>query len=168
MQRSYSYSYIELMDDSLCELPEFNCYNLNEGMLLFTHRKKGIGFTYLVNTETEECYELMDKHGSLTSFTLDDINLHAIEDLPFTGNILKLKCGHGIFLNDYHNGTALFRWTYYIDSSQYGYVYDDTNFKRLYGFIDKHCKFVVPLQPMTQELLQKLLLHQNIGFNLNR
>ena len=168
MQRNYSYSYFELMDDRQRRIPEFNCYDLGEDMLLFTHRKKGIGFTYLVNTESEECFELMDKHGNLTSFTLDDIDLKTIDDLPFTDSVINLKCGYGIFLDDFHNGTALFRWTYFIDESHYHALDDSNNYKRLYGFINKHCQVIVPFQPMSEQHLQQMKKRQLTGFQLDK
>lgn len=168
MQRNYSYTYVELMDDRKTESPEFNCYDLGEGMLFFAHAKKGIGFCYLVNTETEECFELMDKCGNLSCFTKEDIDLKAIDDLPFTSNIYRLNAGRGILLDDYHNGTARFRWTYFIDETPYRALDDITNYKRLYGYIDKHCKVVVPFQPMTEKMLQQFEKQQIVGFDFNR
>lgn len=168
MQRNYSYTYVELMDDRNSASPEFNCYELGEGMMFFAHAKEGIGFCYLVNTETEECFELMDKHDNLSSFTMEDIDIHAIEDLPFTLNIYRLNGGRGILLDDFHNGTARFRWTYFIDEEPYHALDDINNYKRLYGYIDKHCKVVVPFQPMSEKRLQQFEKQQKIGFVLNR
>lgn len=168
MQRNYSYTLVELMDDRNSESPEFKCYDLGERMLFFAHAKEGIGFCNLVNSETEECFELMDKHGNLTSFSTEDIDLHAIEDLPFTHSIYNLKCGHGILIDAYHNGTARFRWTYFIDETPYRALDDITNYKRLYGYIDKHCKVIVPFQPMSEKRLLQFERQQLIGFNLNR
>lgn len=168
MQRNYSYTYIELMDDRNRELPEFKCYDLGEGMLFFAHAKKGIGFCYLINTKTEECFELMDKYGNLSSFSIEDIDIRAIEDLPFTSNIFRLNCGHGILLDDFHNGTARFRWTYFIDETPYRALDDITNYKRLYGYIDKHCRVVVKFQPMNEQRLRQFEKQQIIGFDFNR
>lgn len=154
MQRNCSYTYIELTDDRGSGSPEFKCHNLGEGMLFFAHTKKSIGFCYLVNTETQECFELMDKHGKLSSFTIKDIDIHTIKDLPFTLNIYRFYGGHGIFLDDFHDGTARFRWTYYINETPYHALDGITNYKCLYGYIDKHCKVTLPFRPMNISLLQ--------------
>lgn len=160
MPRKWFYTYEELMDDQRNDSPEFSCHELGDGMLFLAHRKKTVGFAFLVNKETEKCFELMDRQGNLTSFSKEDIDFNSISDLEYTSPIYNLKVGYGIAVNDFLNGTALFQWTYHVDDSQYGYTYDEANFKRVYGFIDKHCQIVVPFQRMTEKRLARLLRQQ--------
>lgn len=156
MQRTAPYTFIELMDDKESQHPEFNCYELGEGMLFFAHKKNTCGFAYLVNTEDEECYELMDRKGNLTSFTSADVDYNKVEDLEHSGAAYGMTCGAGICVLDYHNGKALFRWVLWANL-EYPDYYEIAPKETIYGVIDKHCNVVVKFQPMSEKQMQSYL-----------
>lgn len=156
MQRTAPYTYVELMDDKESPQPEFSCDDLGEGMLFFAHKKGSCVFTYLVNTETEECFELMDRHGKLSSFTPEDVNYSELEDLEHTGAAYSMSGRSGICVLNYHNGKALFRWVLYV-KLEYPYYYENAPKETIYAVIDKHCNVLVKFQPMTQKEMIRFL-----------
>ena len=150
MQRTAPYTYVELMDDRESLHPEFHSYDLGEGMLFFAHKKNTCGFAYLVNTESEECFELMDRHGKLSSFTKNDVDYNKVEDLEHCGAAYIMDGSRGICVFDFHEGKALFRWVLHLHL-EYPYGYADAPRTAIYGVIDKHCNVVEKFRPMKEK-----------------
>lgn len=156
MKRNIHYTYEELMAYK-DENTEFNVFDCHEGMLFFAHKNGGLGYAYLVNTETHECFELMDGYGHLSTFTKEDIDFDSVEEFEHTDAAYNLDAHHGIIMHNFCDGVARLTWRIYCDY-EYGYAYKEEYGDCIHVFIDKHCKVLVPFRSMSERQIP--LLHK--------
>lgn len=142
--------YVILQDDEYKARP-YQYEDLRENMAL-VHRSMGGWWKprYLVNHETKRAYEIMNSHEILTFVQQSDINWESLSTLD--GGLLKMaKDFNGqypVLLRGFANGVAMIEWQlnpdgmYFMDEDGFGMTNDIE--VSLYGYIDKHCKVVIP------------------------
>ena len=67
--------------------------------------------TYLVNGDTKEVVEMVDRHGNVRIFSQADIRFDAIDDEEHRNQLLRLKAPYGIGIWGFNkDGVSLVRW----------------------------------------------------------
>ncbi len=111
---------------------------------------------FLVNHQTKEAYELMNRSLTLTFLTKDDVDWESVSTLENNHNAYAFSAYYQRFaVERFKNGVALVEWTlfpegrYFMDEDGFGM--EDNDESVLYGFIDRHARVVVPFQAKSLE-----------------
>ncbi len=115
---------------------------------------------FLINHQTKEAYELMNRGLTLTFITKDDVDWEGVKALENNTNAYSFSAYYQRFaVEQFKNGVALVEWTLYPDGRYFmdedGYGMEDNEESVLYGFIDKKARVVVPFQAKSWEELEK-------------
>ena len=157
MNKRQHWAYEELMECYVND-EEFNVSDCKEGMLFFAHRKSSLGWAYLVNTESKECFELMSIDGSLSAFSLADIDFDSVSEFEHTDEAYKLSAHHGIIMHDFEDGVARLTRYYNYCEYLYGQGQEEEQSDCIHAYIDKHCNVLIPFRSMTDK--QKITLRK--------
>lgn len=115
---------------------------------------------FLVNHETKEAYELMDRSLKLTFISRKDVDWDGVETLDNNRNAYRYSAYYQRFaVGTFDKGVAMVTWTLYPDGRYFmdedGYGMEDNDESVLYGFIDRHARVVIPFQAKSWEDLEK-------------
>lgn len=115
---------------------------------------------FLINHETQEAYELMNRGLTLTFLTKDDVDWEGVRTLENNHNAYTFSAYCQRFaVEKFKNGVALVEWTLYPDGRYFmdedGYGMEDNDESVLYGFIDKKARVVVPFQTKSWKELEQ-------------
>lgn len=115
---------------------------------------------FLINHETKEAFELMNRGLTLTFLTKDNVDWKGVETLENNSNAYSFSAYYQRFaIEKFNNGVALVVWTLYPDGRYFmdedGYGMEDNDESKLYGFIDKKARVVIPFQAKGWEEIEK-------------
>lgn len=115
---------------------------------------------FLINHQSKEAYELMNRSLTLTFLTKEDVDWEGIKTLDNNHNAYTFSAYYQRFaVGQFKKGVALVEWTLYPDGRYFmdedGYGMEDNDESVLYGFIDKQARVVVPFQAKGWEELEK-------------
>ncbi len=115
---------------------------------------------FLINHQSEEAYQLMNRNLKLTFITRSDVDWEGVKTLDNNGNAYTFSAYYQRFaVERFNNGVALVKWTlhpdgyYFMDEDGYGMEDDDES--ALYGFIDRKARVVLPFQAKSWRKMNK-------------
>lgn len=153
--------YIELQNSKYDERPYSRMKDWGEGMEIVEEviddywRER-----YLINHKAKEAYEVMTRGLNLTFIKKEDVDCKDVETLENNSNAYSFSAYYQRFaIEKFKNGVALVEWTLYPDGRYFmdedGYGMEDNEESKLYGFIDKKARVVIPFQAKDWEELEK-------------
>ena len=133
------------------KLPErdYEIRDLNEGMSVVSESIDGWWKQrFLINHNTRQAWEFMDKNQRLCTITHEDIDWESVNELPSNaiGRVERLSAHFPTFIKRFRNGEAEVGWQltpdgrYYMDEDGYGMTDDEEI--TIYGKIDQQGKVV--------------------------
>lgn len=152
--------YIELQDKRYGEYPYERLMDWGEGMEIVSEAIDGYWRErFLLNHQTKEAYELMNRGLTLTFLTKDDVDWEGVKTLENNHNAYTFSAYYQRFaVEQFKNGVALVEWTLYPDGRYFmdedGYGMEDNDESVLYGFIDRKARVVVPFQAKSWKELE--------------
>lgn len=136
-------------------------FPIGEGMAMF--KGDSDQSLYIVNTQTNEIRQIVDREGHVVGFEDADFNwekLEGVEHRRCLDNMVVDYAGIGRY-SDYRNGVCCLCWMLYPDGRYFadadGYGMEDNEEENIYCIIDKHLKVLVPWQSMTYFERQDLM-----------
>lgn len=116
---------------------------------------------FLVNTEKEVAFELVNVVGSFSRWNISAVEVASVLDMPahIQRSIISTKVDYYFGVDDFKDGFALVVWTiqpdgqYFADSDGFGMTHDQE--LNLYAYIDKNATFLVPFQPMDEDIKKR-------------
>ena len=136
------------------ELPLKEGFLIGEGMAMFGYHRAP---KYIVNLETNEVKQLVDKWENVVGFSKEDFDWEKLKTIEHRRCINNMEVDFaGIDrYSDYRNGICCIYWMLYPDGRYFadedGFGMEDNEEERIFCFIDKHFRVLIPFQPMTDE-----------------
>ncbi len=139
----------ELLTSGKLPENEYETTDLNEGMSVVSESISGWWKQrFLINHNTRQAWEFMDKNQRLCTVTHDDIDWESVNELPSIaiGRAERLSAHFPTFIRSFKNGVAKVSWQltpdgrYYMDEDGYGMTDDEEI--TIYGQIDRQGKVV--------------------------
>lgn len=114
---------------------------------------------FLVNHETKEAYEVMDRNLKLTFISPDDVDWKEVETLENNFNAYRFSAQYQRFsIGKFKNGAAIVEWTLYPDGQyfmdEYGFGMETNEKSVVYGYIDRKARVVIPFQAKSREAME--------------
>ena len=153
--------YIELQNSKYDERPYSRMKDWGEGMEIIEEVISDYWREcFLINHEIKKAFELMNRGLTLTFLTKDNVDWKGVETLENNSNAYSFSAYYQRFaIEKFKNGVALVVWTLYPDGRYFmdedGYEMEDNDESKLYGFIDKKARVVIPFQAKGWEDLEK-------------
>lgn len=153
--------YIELQKSKYDERPYSRMKDWGEGMEIveeviddYWHER------YLINHKAKEAYEVMTRGLNLTFIKKEDVDWKGVETLENNSNAYSFSAYYQRFaIGKFKKDVALVEWTLYPDGRYFmdedGYGMEDNEESKLYGFIDKNARVVIPFQAKGWEEIEK-------------
>lgn len=139
----------ELLTSSKLPENEYDTTDLGEGMAAVIEKMYGWWkLRFLINHNTRQAWEFMDKNQRLCTITHEDIDWESVNELPSNaiGRVERLSAHFPTFIKRFRNGVAEVGWQltpdgrYYMDEDGYGMTDDEEI--TIYGKIDQQGKVV--------------------------
>lgn len=152
--------YVELQKAMYDKSPYHRMKEWGEGMEIVSEAIDGFWRErFLINHQTKEAYELMNRSLTLTFLTKEDVDWEGVKTLENNHNAYSFSAYYQRFaVEQFKNGVALVEWTLYPDGRYFmdedGFGMEDNDESVLYGFIDKKARVVVPFQAKSWEEME--------------
>lgn len=148
-------------------------YFVSRGEGMMQGREKDSGRVFLINTNTQEAWELLKSDGHFSLWDKSSVEIAATFALPDEArrNAVELRSPFYFGINEYKNGVASVSWTlqpdgrYYADEDGFG-MEDDEEID-FTSFIDQSANILIPFQQM-DDAIQVRYSKQAAGISKNR
>ena len=126
---------------------DFYASDLGCGMILFRGKGWRNRSLYVMNTELQTVYPLVNPYGVLTGFSHNDIYWESVDKLEHNGDAMNLVARYSFGLGAYRDGVARFDWMLYPDGQHFadesGFGMEDNDEVNVSAYIDKECRVLV-------------------------